>query len=428
MQIVITDYKNLTRWDVKYFISDAFFSNDFVALREFLIPRAEKIKKESYTSDLDIVEKITFADGLVRFRKERKTGMDLFRGYSGDLLTSKINIHQGAVAICPQDLVCSTHYYLYQINEEKIIPDYLILALRSNLFLQKIVQLKASSIKNEIGPKAFLDFKIYAPDIKEQKRIIVFWRGAQEKARELNAKAQAEEKAIDDYILRELGVEKKEHEKKKGAFVVQFKDLERWDVQFYAGCINLNAKNFIPLSDSIEKFENNKIISRKDRLYNYVGLENIKKGNGKYDFIERSGSEIKSQSIVLKMGCVYYAKLRPYLNKAFLFNGNGENFIATSELYGFTLKDSVDKKFFLDVLLSDLIQNQIKDLMIGARMPRISEENFKNLKIIVPSVAKQKEIATNVEKMRASIARMRDDARGILRTAEIEIQKMLAGD
>ena len=425
MQTVIIQYKDLARWDVKFFASELLFGDSLVELREFLIPRNEKIRKDDYSGGVDIVEKIKFDDGKIYFRDKRKTGMDLFKGYKGDLLTSKINIHQGAVAICPQDLVCSTHYYLYQINEKKIIPEYLILALRSNSFLQKIIQLKASSIKNEIGPKVFLDFKIYAPDIKEQRRIVDFWHKAKKQAEELSKKAQEQEKEIDDFILRELGVEKKEYEKKKGAFVASFMDLERWDVQFFTGDINLTVKNFVPLRDAIDKFENGKIVPSKGEVYNYIGLENVEKNNGKYDFVECDGSEIKSQSIVLKKGCVYYAKLRPYLNKCFLFKKNEDNFIATSELYGFSVKENIDKNFLLEILLSELIQNQIKDLMIGARMPRISEDSFKNLKIIIPPFPKQKQIAEKVEKMRAEIQEMKNISDETLEQAKNKIGAML---
>ena len=425
MQTVIIQYKDLARWDVKFFASELLFGDSLVELREFLIPRNEKIRKDDYSGGVDIVEKIKFDDGKIYFRDKRKTGMDLFKGYKGDLLTSKINIHQGAVAICPQDLVCSTHYYLYQINEKKIIPEYLILALRSNSFLQKIIQLKASSIKNEIGPKVFLDFKIYAPDIKEQRRIVDFWHKAKKQAEELSKKAQEQEKEIDDFILRELGVEKKEYEKKKGAFVARFMDLERWDVQFFTGDINLTVKNFVPLRDAIDKFENGKIVPSKGEVYNYIGLENVEKNNGKYDFVECDGSEIKSQSIVLKKGCVYYAKLRPYLNKCFLFKKNEDNFIATSELYGFSVKENIDKNFLLEILLSELIQNQIKDLMIGARMPRISEDSFKNLKIIIPPFPKQKQIAEKVEKMRAEIQEMKNISDETLEQAKNKIGAML---
>ena len=160
-------------------------------------------------------------------------------------------------------------------------------------------------------------------------------------------------------------------------------------------------------------------------VYKYIGLEHIEKNNGNYNFEEMNGEKIKSQSIILKNGCVYYAKLRPYLNKAFLFENKENNFISTSELYGFSVKDGVDKKYLLFLLLSELIQNQIKDLMIGARMPRISEENFKNLKIVLPPLAKQKEIAKKVEAIRSEIAEIKDKANDVLDKTQKEIGKML---
>jgi len=58
MQTAITQYKDLTRWDVKFFASEFFFKDNLVELREFLIPRNEKIKKDDYSGDLDIVEKV----------------------------------------------------------------------------------------------------------------------------------------------------------------------------------------------------------------------------------------------------------------------------------------------------------------------------------------------------------------------------------
>ncbi len=83
---------------------------------------------------------------------------------------------------CPKDLVCSTHYYVYEIKEEKIIPEYLILILRSGPFLNAVESLKASSIKNEIGPSFLLDLRVYVPSLIEQQKIVDQWNKAQQDA------------------------------------------------------------------------------------------------------------------------------------------------------------------------------------------------------------------------------------------------------
>lgn len=58
-------------------------------------------------------------------------------------------------------------------------------------------------------------------------------------------------------------------------------------------------------------------------------------------------------------------------------------------------------------------------------MPRISEENFKNLKIVIPPLPKQKEIAEKVETIRTEIAEIKDKTNGILETTQKEIGEML---
>ena len=102
-----------------------------VKLKELIEPRFDKVRQDDYDGGLPIVEKIAFADGTMGFRKERETGMDLYRASKGDLVTSKINIHQGAVALAPCDLVASTHYQVYGVNNSEVNPDYLVRALRA---------------------------------------------------------------------------------------------------------------------------------------------------------------------------------------------------------------------------------------------------------------------------------------------------------
>ena len=140
-------------------------------LENLLTPKYEKIKKDDYNGDLEIVEKISFSDGLLHFRDEKETGMDLYKADKGDLVTSKINVHQGAIAIAPKDLVCSTHYQVYSINKNDVLPEYLVYLLRTNKFLDQLNELKNKGIKNEQGADFYLSHFIPLPSIEEQQEI-----------------------------------------------------------------------------------------------------------------------------------------------------------------------------------------------------------------------------------------------------------------
>jgi type I restriction-modification system DNA methylase subunit/restriction endonuclease S subunit len=141
-------------------------------LSEIIVPKNSKIKKDEYDNKTDIVEKISFADGVIHYRAERKTGMDLYVASPGDLVTSKINFHQGAIALADRHLVCSTHYQIYEIDKNEVIPEYLIYVLRSKNFLRNIIKQKNNGIKSEQGADFVLQLEIPLPELENQREIV----------------------------------------------------------------------------------------------------------------------------------------------------------------------------------------------------------------------------------------------------------------
>lgn len=134
-------------------------------------PKFIKIKKDDYDGEIDIIEKISFADGKVHLRDENVTGMDLYLVEKGDLITSKINIHQGAVALAERKLVCSTHYQAYEIDSSQVLPEYLVSILRSKQFQNRVIEVKNNGIKNEQGANFFKSQHIPLPNIEVQVEI-----------------------------------------------------------------------------------------------------------------------------------------------------------------------------------------------------------------------------------------------------------------
>lgn len=149
------------------------FHYPLVPLKDLIIPQYEKLKKEEYKGDLDIVDKISFADGKIHLREQRQTGMDLYIAQKEELITSKINLHQGAIAVNNIDrLACSTHYQVYHINHSEVIPDYLVTMMRSARFLQQVASEKNKGIKNEAGYEFIISFLIPLPPLEIQREIV----------------------------------------------------------------------------------------------------------------------------------------------------------------------------------------------------------------------------------------------------------------
>lgn len=141
-------------------------------LKDKLTPKYIKIKKYEYNGDIDIIEKISFKDGKIHYREENTTGMDLYQAEKSNLVTSKINVHQGAVALADRKLVCSTHYQVYEIDKNQIHPLFLVLILRSKQLQLKIGEIKNKGIKNEQGAEFLLSLEIPLPSIEEQANIV----------------------------------------------------------------------------------------------------------------------------------------------------------------------------------------------------------------------------------------------------------------
>lgn len=137
-------------------------------LGELLDPVHTRMKREDFTGQFDIVEKIGFADGRLHIREFPETGMDLYLAEKGDLVTSKINLHQGAVALAPRRLACSTHYQVYRVKTPDCRPDYLFHVLRSPAFLGQLLEQKNKGIKNEQGADFLLAFEVPLPTPESQ--------------------------------------------------------------------------------------------------------------------------------------------------------------------------------------------------------------------------------------------------------------------
>lgn len=132
-------------------------------LGELLEPKYERIKKDDFDGQYDIIEKISFADGQIHIRELPETGMDLYLADKGDVITSKINVHQGAIALSPRRLACSTHYQVYRTTSPDCRGDYLVHILRSPQFLSQLLEQKNKGIKNEQGSDFLPSFEIPSP-------------------------------------------------------------------------------------------------------------------------------------------------------------------------------------------------------------------------------------------------------------------------
>ncbi len=333
------------------------FQYPIVSLENLINPKYEKIKKNDYKGEYDIVEKISFGDGKIYLREVRETGMDLYKAKEGDLITSKINVHQGAVAISPKDLVCSTHYQVYEVNQEEIDPTYLLSVLRSNKFIENINLEKAGGIKNEAGAAFLSQFKIPLPSLDIQKEFV------EEIGRQKRIIEGAER--IEDSFTVDQFLESQYPEE----FIEKLAEVDGSPVKDLSG-----------LMDEI-----------------YVGGENIEGGTGRLLNLQTvRDAGIIGPSNVFKKNHVVYNKVRPNLQKCFYAEFNG---VCSSDIYPLKVNSElILPKYLAMVLQSKLFAKKTESFQEGrSGMPKINRDQLAKIRISLPPIEIQGKIVEKYE-------------------------------
>jgi len=180
----------------------------------------------------------------------------------------------------------------------------------------------------------------------------------------------------------------------------------RWDANFF-------FKSEEALFTKYEQIKLSEIVKERkgflepqsypQHVFNYVGLENIsQKTRVLTDFKPKYGNEIKSRSKIFRKGDILYGRMRPTLNKVLRIDGELTEGICSSEIFVLSpVKDVVNPFFLEEILGSRWVQSEIERIVGGATMPRINIKDFLNIRVPLPPIDRQNEIAQFIQEERA---------------------------
>lgn len=293
-------YRIFDKWYVEFYLNQIEYTSnyDMIRLKELITPVKRVIKKDSYDGKLPVVSKIVFKTGEIVFRKENKTGMDLLDVRKGDLLISSINFHQGAVAFNDiGNFVCSTHYQTFEINVAKIIPEYLVLVLRTQKFIDMVAGIKANGIKNESGYDFISSFQIPVPSIPEQGKVLDKYHKTLNQAQELNVQAEGELKKqlinIQKNVSSYAPNTSVERQRESLLNVTRFTSTDRWEIGYIykEGVIDSVVDSFKYPSMPIGKMQTGSLfglsvkasLEKKAGMIPVLRMSNVQEGEVHYD-------------------------------------------------------------------------------------------------------------------------------------------------
>lgn len=132
----------------------------------------------------------------------------------------------------------------------------------------------------------------------------------------------------------------------------------------------------------------------------YVGLENVESGSGKY--IKTNKRVVEGISNKFITDDVLFGKLRPYLAKCIIAEFSG---ICSSEFL--VLRNFIGVTSYLQyVLLSEKVVDIVNSSTYGAKMPRASWDFIGQLKIPMPGIEEQQNIVKHLNNKTAAIEKV----------------------
>lgn len=109
------------------------------------------------------------------FRKERQGATKYYIRKAGQFIYGKQNLHKGAFGIIPQELdgyESTIDLPSFDIDESKILPEWLILILKKDNFYKTLESIASGSATKRIHPQRLFQLQIHLPSINQQKSIL----------------------------------------------------------------------------------------------------------------------------------------------------------------------------------------------------------------------------------------------------------------
>lgn len=405
--LAFVDYQNLDKWYVSYYLNPHKIESEFSLekLEKFIIPVKNKIPKKSYDGSLDVISKISFADGKLHLRPERKTGMDLYLLEKGHLLVSKINFHQGALAINDiGELVCSTHYQPYKIINPEIYPPYLTMALRAKPFQNFLTYLRADGIKNEATYEFIKDLVIPFPSLSYQENLVNEYQSKVQKADLLKQESNDIEK--EKYLDQKLGIETKNRVVNTGKLsFIEFNKISKWGLdQIFNSQTIYNIKYNTLKIEQLCSVGSGGTPSRSNKAYYKGDIPWIKTGEVINDIIYNTEEKISNEAIKNSS-----AKIYPKDSLIIAMYGQGKTRGRTAKLgvdaatnQACAVLYNIKSKVLVDYLWVYLMNEykRLRALASGNNQPNLNADMIKNYPVVVPPINIQEKIIDDFFKLK----------------------------
>lgn len=439
-------FSELKRWDPNSFhrIQWHWEPSMMAPIGTVLSPRKEKIERGN-NSFSDLMPVTIHFDGSIEPRKvsgDKEYTMELFWARPGDIVASKIDLKNGAVAIIPDEwdkAVVTNHFAVYETNLDRLDPKYFHLLIQVKFFKEHLWRNKVGAEgRKEVKLEFFESLEVPIPSLHVQQKIVAYWAAAIAKANLLEDQAKATIDESSRTFIHELGLSIPKKQKSQKVFGAQWKDFDRWSVSYNQAVITMLdlSKGKFPVVElgailDIVQYGTSEKTNSSGEGVGVIRMNNIIDGDLDLSNLKHlKVSKNIEETLKLFNGDVLINRTnsKELVGKCAVFDKN-ETYIFASYLIRLRLKaEKADPHFVAFAINGPIGRQQINALsrqIIG--QANINSQEIRSLKLPLPELKVQQKLIQNAIQARQKAALLKTEAKELLEKATIGVEQMILG-
>lgn len=356
----------------------------------------------------------------------------------------KAYIHKPALYDC----FFAGYLIRFIINTDKALPEYIFTYTQLNAYKEWVNAIQRPSGQPNINSEEYQSLEIPLPSIEKQQVIVDLIKSAYLRKKQKEYEAQQLLDSIDAYILNELGITLPESKTDLGNrfFIVSRSTLDkRWDPYYsqvyFRDAFKAVESGKYPVFNlkSISELITSGITPKsggeaytEDRIN---GVPFIRSGNISIDgelnyddllYLRPKVHETVMSSSKLRMNDLLIAIVGATIGQVGIYLSNGEANI-NQAIALVRLKEGYNIQFVKELIKSRIGQLSLNRLKRPVARANINLEEIGTIKIVLPPLDKQNEIASHIFEVRQKAKALQEEGKAILEEAKRKVETMIIG-
>lgn len=300
---------------------------------------------------------------------------------------------------------------------------------------ENIYKLQRGSAQPHVYASDLSEIPIPIPNIETQNKIIEIMKDANLLKEKLEKEADKLLSSIDEYLLKELGINlpKKETDlKNRISYTVKLSEIKgnRFDCEYHQSIYNDYKKALIQgkykLTKIKELMDNIRIILQpSDEKVLYIEIGDIDIENAIINLKVVPLKDLPNNSkIYIEKGDLLISKVRPNRKAIAIYNGEDKAY-CTSAFVVLRENGKYKKELLQYLLRTNILNALIVRNVTGSTYPTINDMDILNIEIPTPPIEIQQKIVNEINERKQKALRLQKEAKEILENAKSKIEKII---